>query len=141
MAFVTIDGLDGTIEVPCFPKVYTDNRELLEEDRVLKIRGRVDRKDESEMKLIPATIEPFVVRKGDEPITLVLDGERLPRQALEDLKAVIRHFPGVCPVVVQVLSGERATTLRFGDGYRVDPQTSFFAELQVLLGEGCVTQS
>ena len=30
--------------------------------------------------------------------------------------------------------------LRFGDGFRVDPQTSLFAELKALLGEACVCQ-
>ncbi len=141
MAFVTVDGLDGSVEMPCFPKVYAEHKEYLEEDRVLKIRARVDRKDENETKLIPAAIEPFVVKRGDEPVRIVLDGEQLPRTVLDELKTVIGHFPGACPVVVQVLCGERPpATLRFGDTFRVDPQTSFFAELQVLLGEGCVRQ-
>ena len=37
-----------------------------------------------------------------------------------------------------VRSGAQARRLRFGDGYRVDPQASLFAELKELLGESCV---
>ena len=34
--------------------------------------------------------------------------------------------------------GETSRRLRFGDGFRVDPQTSLFAELKALLGESRV---
>jgi DNA polymerase-3 subunit alpha len=51
---------------------------------------------------------------------------------------VLSHFPGACPVIAQVLCDQECHTLRFGDGYRVDRQTSLFAELKVLLGEDCV---
>jgi hypothetical protein len=34
--------------------------------------------------------------------------------------------------------GADARRLRFGNGYRVDPQASLFAELKELLGESCV---
>ncbi len=47
MAFVTIEGLEGSVEMLCFPSFYPENNELLVEDKVVKIKGRVDHKDES----------------------------------------------------------------------------------------------
>ena len=41
---------------------------------------------------------------------------------------------------MHVRVGETAKCLRLGDGFRVDPQPTLFAELKVLLGEGCVYQ-
>ena len=62
MAFVTIEGLEGSVEMLCFPAIYQENKEILLPDKVVKIKGRVDHKDEAETKFIPLAIEPFVVQ-------------------------------------------------------------------------------
>jgi DNA polymerase-3 subunit alpha len=140
MAFVTVEGLEGTVEMLCFPAFYTENSGVLMEDRVVRIKARVDRKDESETKLIPLEIEEFVPRTGLEPICISLDGAQYPRSVLTDLKHILDRFPGGCPVEVHVSTPLGLRSLRMGEGYKVDPQTSLFAELKVLLGEACVRQ-
>ncbi len=139
MAFVTLEGMQGTVEMLCFPRIYQEHRAVLEEDKVVKVRGRVDHKDEAETKLIPFTIEEFVPHTGEEPICLTLDGEGVPATIIDDLKQVLCHFPGRCPVQVNVVTPADRFCLRFGEAYRVDPQTSLLAELKVLLGEAAVS--
>jgi DNA polymerase-3 subunit alpha len=140
MAFATIEGMEGSVEIICFPSMYQESREILVQDRVVKIKGRVDHKDEAETKFIPLTIEAFAPKTGLEPLGLVVDGDRLPSTVIEDLKRILARFPGQCSVDMYVKAGAAAHRLRFGDGYRVDPQASLFAELKELLGEGCVAQ-
>ncbi len=140
MAFVTVEGLEGQVEMLCFPAVYQENRELLVEDKVVKIKGRVDHKDEAEIKFIPMAIEAFVPKTGLEPVALSVDGDCLPYTVIDDLKRILARFPGKCSVEIRVRHGETSRRLRFGDGFRVDPQTSLFAELKALLGEACVCQ-
>ena len=140
MAFVTVEGLEGSVEIVCFPAIFQDSKEILLEDKVVKIKGRVDHKDEAETKFIPLAIEAFTPKTGREPLTLSVDGERLPSTVIEDLKGILGRFPGECSVDMHVRMGERAKWLRLGDGYRVDPQASLFAELKQLLGETCVCQ-
>lgn len=140
MAFVTVEGLEGSVEVICFPKQYQTCRELLEEDRLVKIRGKVERKDEAELKFIPYEVEPFVPRSAEEPVCIVLDGEGVPRGILEEIKGILANFPGPCPVEMHVATSEGSYRLRCGERYRVDPQTSLFAELKLLLGESCVSR-
>jgi hypothetical protein len=100
----------------------------------------VDHKDEAETKFIPMTIEAFVVKTGLEPLSISVDGDRLPNTIIDDLKGILVRFPGDCSVDMYVSAGEGARRLRLGDGFKVDPQASLFAELQELLGEGCVCQ-
>ena len=138
MAFVTVEGLEGSVEIVCFPAVYQENKELLVEDKVLKIKGRVDHKEDVETKFIPLAIEAFTPRTGLEPLALSVDGDSFPSDVVDDLKRILARFPGQCSVDMYVRSGAQARRLRFGDGYRVDPQASLFAELKELLGEGCV---
>jgi DNA polymerase-3 subunit alpha len=140
MAFVTIEGLEGSVEIVCFPAIFQENKDILVEDRVVKIKGRVDHKEETEIKFIPLSIEPFIPKTGREPLTLSVDGEKLPSTVIDDLKGILSRFPGECSVDMHVRMGERARWLRLGDGFRVDPQASLFAELKSLLGETCVCQ-
>jgi DNA polymerase-3 subunit alpha len=140
MAFVTIEGLEGSVEMLCFPAIYQEHKELLVEDQVVKIRGRVDHKDEAETKLIPISVEPFVARTGLEPLSLSVDGESFPSTVIEDLKGILVRFPGPCSVDMYVSTGGGSRRLRLGEGFKVDPQASLFAELKELLGEGCVCQ-
>jgi DNA polymerase-3 subunit alpha len=140
MAFVVLEGLEGSVEMPCFPGIYNENRDLLVEDRLVKVKGRVDHKDENETKFIPISIELFAPVTGQEPVCLLLDGQKVPRSILDDLKTILGHFPGPCPVEVHVVTPRERQCLRFGADFRVDPQTSLFAELKVLLGEAAVSR-
>jgi len=138
MAFVTVEGLEGQVEMLCFPAIYQEHRELLVQDKVVKIKGRVDRKDEAETKFIPLAIEAFTPKSGLEPLALSVDGDRLPSTIIDDLKRILVRFPGPCTVEMRVRHGETFRRLRLGDGFRVDPQASLFAELKALFGEACV---
>ena len=140
MAFVTVEGLEGQVEMLCFPAIYQEHKELLVEDKVVKIKGRVDHKDEAEIKFIPMAIEAFAPKTGLEPVALSVDGDCLPYTVIDDLKRILVRFPGKCSVEMHVRHGDTSRRLRFGDGFRVDPQTSLFAELKALLGEACVCQ-
>ena len=139
MAFVTLEGIEGTVEMLCFPRVYEESRTVLEEDRVVKVKGRVDHKDEAETKLIPFSIEEFVPHSGHELICIELDGDGVPATIVDDLKQVLYHFPGRCPVEVRVVAGQDRYVLKFGESFWVDPQQSLLAELKVLLGESAVS--
>ena len=59
MAFLTLEDLVGSVEVLVFPKDYEVNRDLLEENAKLFIRGRVSLGDEPAGKLICERIIPF----------------------------------------------------------------------------------
>ncbi len=59
MAFVTLEDLVGSVEVLVFPKDFEANRDLLENDAKLFIRGRVSLGDEPVGKLICEQVIPF----------------------------------------------------------------------------------
>ena len=59
MAFITVEDLFGTVEVVVFPRDYEKNREYLEIDQKVLVRGRVSEEDEKASKLICEKIIPF----------------------------------------------------------------------------------
>ena len=65
MAFVTLEDLLGTVEVVVFPRDYEKNREYLETDKKVFIRGRVSEEDERASKLICEKVIPFEKTKQE----------------------------------------------------------------------------
>ena len=59
MAFLTIEDLLGTVEVVVFPKDYEKNRNYLNEDSKVFVKGRVSEEDDNASKLICEAIIPF----------------------------------------------------------------------------------
>lgn len=59
MAFITVEDLLGTVEVVVFPRDYEKNREYLEIDSKVFVKGRVSEEDEKASKLICEKITPF----------------------------------------------------------------------------------
>lgn len=59
MAFITLEDLLGTVEIVVFPRDYEKNRNLLEVDRKVFIKGRVSEEDDKPSKLICEKVVPF----------------------------------------------------------------------------------
>ena len=65
MAFITIEDLLGTVEVVVFPRDYEKNRDYLEPDSKVFVRGRVSEEDDKPSKLICEKIIPFEQTKKE----------------------------------------------------------------------------
>ena len=59
MAFLTVEDLLGTLEIVVFPRDYEKNREYLEVDQKVFVKGRVSEEEEKASKLICEKIIPF----------------------------------------------------------------------------------
>ena len=133
-----LEDVDGSIECRAWPKVYEQYRDLLVEDAIVKIKGRVERRVEGDSMLGVIEVVPFQGVSEYHPLTVVIDAGCVPPQALDELRRVLADFPGRVPVVLQMVRGDRRARLRVGDGLRVDPVAGLYAELKALLGESCI---
>ena len=148
MMFATLDDLEGRVEMIIFAKTLEASGGLIDTDAVLLVRGRVDRKDRGEVKLVVHDAEPFEptvtevetarekVREQAEPLRFLLqiDAARHDASIIEELKAVFASFPGDAEVVLEMKTGDGVHKLRFGGAYRVDASVGLRAEVEDLLG-------
>ncbi len=139
MVFARLDDLTGNAEVVVFNSVYAASRELLEADRILVVKGRVDHKQEGETKLIAIEVSEFEVTRPAEEVRLKVDARRAPAGIVRDLSHVVKDFPGDAKVVLAVETSDGMKTLELGPGYRVAPVPDFYAEIKALLGEAAVS--
>lgn len=65
MAFLSLEDLVGTVDVIVFPRDYEKNREYLEIDKKIFVKGRVSEEEERPSKLICETIIPFEQTKKE----------------------------------------------------------------------------
>jgi DNA polymerase-3 subunit alpha len=130
-----LEDLDSSVEVLCFPKIAHDYGHELVADRVVLVKGRVDRRDESpkitaiEVKRLDLALETATA----DAVTIEIEADRLPSLA-DRFKAVLSAHPGETPVVLRLVSSGRVTVWRLGLEFCVEAREGLYAELRSVLG-------
>ena len=139
MVFVTLDDPTGSAEVVVFNSTYATARELLEADRILVVKGRVDHKQAGETKLVASEVSAFESALVRREVRLRIDARQAPAGLIRELAALVSDYPGEAPVYLALETSLGERTLALGAGYRVKPEADFFAEVRALLGEAAIS--
>jgi DNA polymerase III subunit alpha len=134
MAFVELDDVTASAEVVVFAKTWEACREVLRPDAIVLVKARADHRSEGEVKLVAVEVAPFAAVPDVRVVKLSIDARAVPAGIIDHLKALIGEYPGEAPVELEVRTSEGPKRLRFGSGYRVNPDGDFFAEARALLG-------
>ena len=138
MVFATVEDLTGSVEVVAFNSVYAQARDLLVQDGVLIVKGRVDHKQMGETKLVALEISAFEAMPERKEVRLKVDARIAAAGVIRELAAVVKDFPGEAPVLLDLVTSNGPKVMELGPGYRVKPVPDFFAEVKALLGEAAV---
>jgi DNA polymerase-3 subunit alpha len=142
MMFATLDDLEGQVELLVFNSAYAANAEKVDVDKIVLVRGRVDHKEEGEIKLVAQEVEAFeptpeevleALESAPEPIVrrlTIQDDPGVPESFLDDLREVVGHHRGDHELLLAV--GERRLLL--GPDWRVSADGACRAELAGLTG-------
>jgi len=133
MVFLRLDDVTGGAEVVVFASVYAQSRELCAEDRILVVKGRIDRK-EGETKLLALEVAPFEAVAEKREVRLKIDATVARPGTIRELASVIKDFPGESPVYIECVASTGDQVYRLGSGFNVRPEPDFFAEVKALLG-------
>jgi len=155
MAFVQLEDLTGTSEVVVFPRIFEECQSLLEADRVVIIRGRVESRRDG---------APAATSNGDEtgeaePCKVIadtvyaLDDARLEGWrrhatvhvsltaasspgAIEGLHHVLENHAGTTRVALHIVGRDRIDEIALPESDSVEPGPALERALEALLGEG-----
>ncbi|MEP7055610.1 MAG: DNA polymerase III subunit alpha [Actinomycetota bacterium] len=137
-AIATLEDLEGAIEVMFFPQSYLACATQLNEDAVVIIKGRLDKREDIP-KLIAMELRVPDISQGPRgPVIIKLETGRCTQPLVDGLKDVLRTHPGTTEVHLHLIGGLRTTVLRLDEGLRVAASPSLFADLKALLGPGCL---
>ncbi len=136
MAVFVLEDLTDGVETMVFPRTFSDYGHLLEDDRIVVARGRVDKRDD-DPKLMIQSLEVFEAELlgSAPPLRLDIRPDRLTDNVIDRLKQVLSEHPGDSPVFIH-LNEQQA--VRLADAYCVDSSNGLVPELRVLLGDEAV---
>jgi DNA polymerase-3 subunit alpha len=140
-AMVTLEDLEGGIDVLLFPSAYQLASTLLNEDAIVTIKGRLSRsKDQPELHGQEVSL-PDLSDGPSGPVVITLPSTRCTPPVVEQLKDVLGTHPGVTEVRLRLMTKTSTTVMRLDDRLRVTPSQSLFADLKALLGPSCLAGS
>ncbi len=98
MAFVGLEDLFGTMELIVFPTVYEKFSQLLQQESIIIVNGRLSVREDEQPKIIAEEVLPI---KGLQEKGLYLTlPEELPKEDGTALRALLRYFSGATPTYV-----------------------------------------
>ena len=140
MAYFNIEDLDKTVEVVAFPKTLSSVGELLEEDAIMVVEGRLNNPgDEVKVRAYRIT-RPKLIPDSDlrlhlEPYAALTDQAAF-TEALRELRQVLSNHPGPAPVFIDLAAGERRKVYRLDE--KVELSSSLYAEVKGIFGEAAL---
>jgi DNA polymerase-3 subunit alpha len=137
IAFVTIEDLKGTTDIVFFSDAYEASRDLLVNDRVVLVEGRLNERNGAMSILVDTAIGLEEARERlTRAVNVALPANQLCEELLANLRSVCEQFTGRCDLVIH-LKGvdemERETLIR-SRSIRVNPCDELLSSVDALDG-------
>jgi DNA polymerase-3 subunit alpha len=135
-AIVSLEDLEGAVEVLFFSNTYNQYALTLIEDRVVTVRGRFERRDEQvrftalEMKSLDVSTGPV------GPLLISLPVSQCTPPIVDRMKEILRSHPGKREVHMQIDDQGILTTMKIDALVTASPSLS--ADLKSILGPDCL---
>jgi DNA polymerase III subunit alpha len=137
-AIVTVEDLEGAVDVMFFANSYTQHSMNLMEDRIVIIRGRIDKREE-QVKLMALDLStPDISLTPTGPLIISLDTVRCTPPVVDRIKEILRSHPGKREVHLKLDDGQKSLVMKIGDDLRVTASPSLSADLKAILGPDCL---
>ncbi|CAB4730969.1 unannotated protein [freshwater metagenome] len=137
-AIVTVEDLEGAIDVMFFANAYTQHSMNLMEDRIVIIRGRIDKREE-QVKIMALDLStPDISLAPSGPLIISMDTVRCTPPVVDRIKEILRSHPGKREVHLKLDDGRKSLVMKIGDDLRVTASPSLSADLKAILGPDCL---
>jgi len=138
-AIVTVEDLEGSLEVLFFANTYNQYALTLIEDRIVTIRGRVDRRDD-QVRFSAVEMSSLDVSAGPVgPLLISLPLAQCTPPIVERVKEILRSHPGKREVHLHIEDSGKSTTMKIDALVTSSPSLS--ADLKSILGPDCLVRS
>jgi DNA polymerase-3 subunit alpha len=137
-AIVTIEDLAGAVDVMFFANSYTTHSMSLVEDRIVVIRGRIDKREEQPKVMALDLSTPDISAAPTGPIVISMETVRCTPPIVDRIKEILRSHPGKREVHLNLDDGRKSLTMKIGDELRVTASPSLSADLKAILGPDCL---
>jgi len=139
MAILTLEDLDGIVEVLVFPNVYSQVARNIAEDAIVFVKGRVSLRDDQ-----PKVIASYIIPIEDAPrrytmaVNIELLDPGLDDVALSSIKDMLSRHSGDIPVYLNIKSPNngKGNKILVDRSLFVQPSEDFISDAERLVGSG-----
>ena len=135
-AVVTIEDLEGSIEALFFSNTYNQYALTLTEDRIVLVRGRVDKR-EDQVRFTALEMKNADVSAGPTgPFVITLPINQCTPPVVDRMKEILRSHPGKREVHLHLDENGMRTVMKLETLITSSPSLS--ADLKSILGPNCL---
>ena len=135
-AIVSLEDLEGAVEVLFFANTYNQYAMTLIEDRVVTVRGRFERRDEV-VKFTAIEMKSLDISTGPvSPLLISMPVSQCTPPIVDRMKEILRSHPGKREVHMQIDDQGTLTTMKIDALVTASPSLS--ADLKSILGPDCL---
>jgi DNA polymerase-3 subunit alpha len=140
MAIVTLEDLDGVVEVLVFPVTFAKSANLIKQDAILFVKGRLSlREDEPKIVANEIIALDVVTMKYTKTIQIELVTAGLESATLEKLKKVLSRYPGRVPVHLNFAKPDgKHVVMSIGRTFTVEPHEGLIRDIEKIFGRDVV---
>ena len=142
MCVITLDDAGGSVEVVVFPEAFKQHGHMAEEGRMVLVKGRLERDDES-TRILASEIGPvqIVTERLASSVAITLSTPRHDRQTFMKLWDVLLQHKGDRRVAIELQEPDRHLRVKIdlNAQIRVRPSEQLVSEVERICGSGSVT--
>jgi len=136
-AFLSLEDFSGSAEVLVFSEPLERYRDLLREEAMLLVKGKVSHREEQDAKIIAEEILPLeeAHQRLTKRIRLAFDLQATDENLVENVRRLLSENPGGCPVIIELRNTGNGDYVLRSVRFKVEPSSSLFRSLRALLGQ------
>ncbi|MCB4207690.1 DNA polymerase III subunit alpha [Arthrobacter sp. UM1] len=139
-ARIVVEDLLGSMDVMFFGQAYGPIADVLAEDLIVSVKGRLQRRDDGSVSM--SAMELTVPEVSDAgvtgPVTISLPVHKASERTVTQLRDILRMHRGTTEVKVRLVEPRATALYRLGVDLRVTPSSALYGDLKVLLGPHCM---
>jgi DNA polymerase-3 subunit alpha len=136
MAVFTLEDLQGQVEVVMFPDVLNEFTDILVQDAVIFVKGKLDYRRERPNVLATELIRLENVReKLAAKVKIGLDAREVTKEKVAMIKSICSHHKGRSPVYVAVRTDKGRVYAAADKELSVNPDLDFCRKMRQVVGE------
>ena len=138
-AIVSLEDLEGVVEVMVWPNTFTKVATLLNEDAIVLMKVRIEKRDDEGPRVAALEVStPDVSAAFTGPVTVYIPESRVNSSVMDSLRQILSAHPGTTQVNLTVIQADKFVSVKTDDKLRVSPSPSLFGDLKALLGANCL---
>lgn len=131
MAFIGLEDLYGTMEIIVFPTIYERFSQLLQQESIVLVNGRLSLREDEQPKIICEEVLP--IKSLDEKGLYMYFEKEMTREESVSLIALLKYFNGSTPTFIRKKNDDKFKKL--DRQYWIDVNNDILEELESRLGK------